>query len=323
MEEDDIEAKRRDKNAKMHGEAKAPLDLDWMDLNRRVGGKQSKMREVSAQLQADCAFLASKKMLDYSLLLGVYDVQGNEGAPELDAEDGPVVQGQKQPVSLTHNGNLDEAGENLYLFGIIDITERKRIKWMIQGPILSNLLKCGRTCFPKPEHNPDSITAVEPDAYADRFVEFMQKIVLRVEEDPENPICGISGPFSLDPDYDLDASDAPREEEHDGITVDIHPAGSRRQDVPFPQQESSPTGSSLPSPTSLHCTRSGTILRSVTPSHVNVSSLDADSPEVRRATETGAIAVADWMESDSPSPPQGSPPSTDASPSSIIAMEQI
>jgi len=251
----DDEATIAEKHKDKHVKLDAPLDLDWMDLHRRIYARQEQLLEVSKQLKADCDFLGRVNMLDYSLLLGVHDVrrvpplesgiprEGYIRAPELADEDGPCMierDGRKvlRPCTLTRHGYLDKDAENLYLLGIIDITERKRIKWMVQAPILRNLLKCLNAggCVRGADKDPRAITAVEPEEYASRFVEFMEKIVLRSEEDfDEHPdtgyACGIAGrEFSLAPHYDLDAADTilQADEFEDLPTHDMHSSGVGR-----------------------------------------------------------------------------------------------
>lgn len=156
-------------------------------------------RNVIQQLRRDVDFLAQQNMLDYSLLIGVFSATANRGPPnnplrlpvsELDDWKGGPLFGK--PCQLSARDRLDDERQNMYLFGIIDITERTRIKWILEGPTkhclgwkgglfycLYHCCCCG--CHGNPRFNPDGATSVDPETYALRFQEFMEKVVLQVD----------------------------------------------------------------------------------------------------------------------------------------------
>ena len=117
-------------------------------------------QELKRIIVADAAFLSARRLMDYSLLLGIV----HNSSPPADATGYGVVGG--------------ENGETYYL-GIIDVLEQwGGMKWPMQGAILKfffRYIACGRW------YNPEGITAVPPDDYAARFEEFLLQEVLGVD----------------------------------------------------------------------------------------------------------------------------------------------
>jgi len=119
-------------------------------------------QELKRIIVADAAFLSARRLMDYSLLLG-------------------IVHDSSPPAATPSTGHSVVAGARgeVYYLGIIDVLEQwGGMKWPMQGAILKfffRYIACGRW------YNPEGITAVPPDDYAARFEEFLLQEVLGVD----------------------------------------------------------------------------------------------------------------------------------------------
>eukprot|EP00494_Astrolonche_serrata_P002899 UN02905 len=55
-------------------------DLDWLDLKRKIGLNDVIFKSLFTQLQSDVKFLNKKQIMDYSLLLAVEEIDGENHA---------------------------------------------------------------------------------------------------------------------------------------------------------------------------------------------------------------------------------------------------
>ena len=147
------------------------LDLDWLAMERCVRVHDDDKRRVNEQIESDAAFLAEQNCLDYSMLLGCATITDGEAAA---------------------CATMVQKDTDLYMFGIIDITETWRCRWVFQQYILQCFLAVVSLCNGKPELRPAAITAVPPTAYAKRFVSFMRHEVLGDESALLPMECAVS-----------------------------------------------------------------------------------------------------------------------------------
>ena len=117
-------------------------------MGLRLALPEQRKQKLQRVLVADAAFMAQELMMDYSLLVGVLTPQPEERA--------------------IGEGFRGVRGET-YFLGVIDILECWKLRWRVQGAILKFFFRyvaCSRW------FNPEGITAIHPDDYAERFVEF-------------------------------------------------------------------------------------------------------------------------------------------------------
>lgn len=170
-------------------------DLDFMqDLQDGLMLDQDTYNALTKTLQRDCLVLESFKIMDYSLLLGVHNIDQAERDRQMEGSQGdsdekrPVAQ-QKALYSTAMEsiqggaacgGSIDTddtmggipavngKGERLLLFiGIIDILQSYR------------LIKKLEHTWKALVHDGDTVSVHRPGFYADRFLKFMSTTVFK------------------------------------------------------------------------------------------------------------------------------------------------
>ncbi|XP_005734032.1 phosphatidylinositol 4-phosphate 5-kinase type-1 gamma isoform X3 [Pundamilia nyererei] len=170
-------------------------DLDFMqDLQDGLMMDQDTCNALTKTLQRDCLVLESFKIMDYSLLLGVHNIDQAERERQMEGSQGdsdekrPVAQ-QKALYSTAMEsiqggaacgGSIDTddtmggipavsgKGERLLLFiGIIDILQSYR------------LIKKLEHTWKALVHDGDTVSVHRPGFYADRFLKFMSTTVFK------------------------------------------------------------------------------------------------------------------------------------------------
>jgi len=150
-------------------------DLDFLDIVTEGFHIDPKTyTALMSTIEKDCSLLESNNNMDYSLLLGVHNL--DKGSRELNGRD----QEEKslfQPNSTTsaahstfQNGipATNSKGERLLIFvGIIDILQYYRLFKKIEHTFKSVIT------------DGDTVSVVEPGFYAQRFKEFMSTKVFR------------------------------------------------------------------------------------------------------------------------------------------------
>ena len=136
---------------------KTLLDKDWMALGIRLKLSDEHTRRLQRVIAADADFLASKQLMDYSLLLGIAGASADGTAPQ-----GALLRGAEGEV---------------YYLGLIDILETWRARWHVQNLVLRFFF---RYVVCMQWYNPDGITAIPPGEYAARFQEFTRDQLLRL-----------------------------------------------------------------------------------------------------------------------------------------------
>ncbi|XP_063322190.1 phosphatidylinositol 4-phosphate 5-kinase type-1 gamma isoform X2 [Pelmatolapia mariae] len=170
-------------------------DLDFMqDLQDGLMMDQDTYNALTKTLQRDCLVLESFKIMDYSLLLGVHNIDQAERERQMEGSQGdsdekrPVAQ-QKALYSTAMEsiqggaacgGSIDTddtmggipavngKGERLLLFiGLIDILQSYR------------LIKKLEHTWKALVHDGDTVSVHRPGFYADRFLKFMSATVFK------------------------------------------------------------------------------------------------------------------------------------------------
>ena len=170
-------------------------DLDFEKLNQKVyvGDKRE---IILKQIKSDADFLCSIGANDYSLLLGIHNINkeknansisGMEGSNNVDTSNNCTANlnnDDNSSVSILSNssanerfkkleniidfddgGIISETGEEIYFLGIIDILTKYNLMKKVE-----HFSKLVRYCS-------NEMSCVPPDQYRDRFVHFMNGVI--------------------------------------------------------------------------------------------------------------------------------------------------
>ena len=132
--------RRSTKDADRADITRALKDLDIVDLNEHIRLDSATTLLFQEQLRKDSLFLAECGIIDYSLLLGIHNVEG-----QLPPEPKPVY-GRFVPFwQRNWGGLLSEDRTQVYYMGVIDIL----IQWVRRGALTRsfNARKFGELAF--------------------------------------------------------------------------------------------------------------------------------------------------------------------------------
>ncbi|GMF28344.1 unnamed protein product [Phytophthora fragariaefolia] len=135
---------------------KLMMDIDFLSITSGISLSDTNTRLQQDQLCSDFVFLASRGIIDYSILLGVC---------------------YRQPDRAYRNGLTSADQSNVYYVGIVDMLQRYNWRWTVQRWFLG-LLLC------KDTHD---VSAVPPDEYASRLADFVRDKLFDIDGNPSNP----------------------------------------------------------------------------------------------------------------------------------------
>ena len=161
-------------------------------------------RALNNIVRADLKYLASEKLLDYSILLGLTTTYREAKGPDpksdkrycdsyddvdpptpielelyASSEGPPGVSPSDTKHTTVKQPMINQStGKQAYCLGMIDILEKWNSGWAAQGAVL----KCICTIFGWPG-TAHGITAIPPDVYAWRFDEFFQDKILAIDDE--------------------------------------------------------------------------------------------------------------------------------------------
>ena len=134
----------------------ARKDVDFMNAKMKISIGPKRADDLLKQLQKDTEFLQMYKIIDYSLLVGIHNLDPSEQIEEEEPLEQRDLHGSVIPSSSTNC---------LYQLGIIDcLTFYSAAK---------KLEHCCKSCF----HPGNVISCVPPMVYAQRFMNFMTKVI--------------------------------------------------------------------------------------------------------------------------------------------------
>jgi len=134
-------------------------DLDLLDKQRVFQIGKTNSSELLKQLILDVKFLESNQIMDYSFLIGVIKIDEKNQ----EEENKLFIQHleNKRKFHLMKN----EEGNEIYYFGIIDYLTR----W--------SLLKMAAQQYKSLSHDVTQLSTVSPEAYAKRFIHFIENFI--------------------------------------------------------------------------------------------------------------------------------------------------
>lgn len=138
--------------------SKLMMDIDFHKFNGGIALSPRNASKLQGQLCDDIVFLASRGIIDYSILLGVRYLRSGERLPSITA--------QSQGI---YSSDL----EKVYYLGTVDMLQRYNWKWTVQRWLLGVLL-----C--KDTHD---VSAVPPEAYGTRLTKFVRSRLFDVQVD--------------------------------------------------------------------------------------------------------------------------------------------
>ncbi|CAH0513887.1 unnamed protein product [Peronospora belbahrii] len=135
------------------------MDIDFLTISSGISLPYATTVSLQDQLCSDFVFLASRGIIDYSILLGVrYNTS-------------------TQRRRMDHNGLLSRDEKEMYYVGIVDMLQRYNWRWTLQRWFLGCLL-----C--KDTHD---VSAVPPDEYATRLADFVREKLFEIQVTTTSP----------------------------------------------------------------------------------------------------------------------------------------
>uniref|UniRef100_M4BSG3 PIPK domain-containing protein n=1 Tax=Hyaloperonospora arabidopsidis (strain Emoy2) TaxID=559515 RepID=M4BSG3_HYAAE len=130
------------------------MDVDFLKLSSGMSLSYANTASQQDQLCSDFVFLASRGIIDYSILLGVR------------------YKNDLDPVGVHSNGLLSHDEKEIYYVGIVDMLQRYNWRWTVQRWFLGYL-------FCKDLHD---VSAVPPIEYATRLADFVREKLFDIQD---------------------------------------------------------------------------------------------------------------------------------------------
>ncbi|KUF92074.1 hypothetical protein AM588_10003429 [Phytophthora nicotianae] len=134
------------------------MDIDFLKISTGISLSYANTAQQQDQLCSDFVFLASRGIIDYSILLGV-------------RYENPEKRRSHQ------NGLTSHDQKEVYYIGIVDMLQRYNWRWTVQRWFLGCLL-----C--KDTHD---VSAVPPDEYATRLADFVREKLFDIQGNTSGP----------------------------------------------------------------------------------------------------------------------------------------
>ena len=134
----------------------ARKDNNFTKENRKIRIGRSRKKFLMEQIEKDAEILRRADIIDYSLLLGISNV---------DYREKPKKNILGQFAETDGGGLISEDGQELYFLGIIDILTHYGAKKKLEH------------LFKKTIHKKASVSCAPPDYYAQRFLNYMETVI--------------------------------------------------------------------------------------------------------------------------------------------------
>ena len=126
-----------------------------LDFNSKISVGRENKKILLFQVEQDSEFLQRLNIIDYSLLLGIHEVQGNS-----------ILSDKNSPFSEKDDGGLlSTSKKELYFIGIIDFLTKFGAKKKIEHFVMGTL------------HGKKQVSCVPPLDYFKRFVTYIDSII--------------------------------------------------------------------------------------------------------------------------------------------------
>lgn len=142
---------------------KLMMDIDFRKFSGGICLSAANASVLEGQLCDDIVFLASRGIIDYSILLGVRYLKSGERLPS---------------IAAASQGIYGHDLDRIYYIGIVDMLQRYNWRWTVQRWFLG-LLLC------KDTHD---VSAVPPDLYGARLTDFVRSRLFDIQTG-----CGSQG----------------------------------------------------------------------------------------------------------------------------------
>ena len=145
-----------------------------LDLKRFIILSEQSRIKIVTQMQIDTAFLASQKIMDYSLLLGIYYMKiatQNPNNIELKMD----YNVNDMNLFTNYAGGLRAQvieGPGIYYMGIIDILQKYNFRKKVEKFVKTFIMR----------KDAQGISCMEPQSYQARYMNYMQSIIISDQE---------------------------------------------------------------------------------------------------------------------------------------------
>lgn len=146
---------------------KLMMDIDFRKFNGGIAATLNTATKLQGQLCDDVVFLASRGIIDYSILLGVRYFNGSERFPSLAAHS---------------SGFYANDGEKIYYVGLVDMLQRYNWRWTVQRWFLGLLCK-----------DTHDVSAVPPKEYGDRLTDFVRSRLFDIQHSSNPRLSRMAG----------------------------------------------------------------------------------------------------------------------------------
>ena len=139
-------------------------DLNWKNSERKINIGDRASYLYRKQLRRDTAFLEKLKIMDYSLLVGIHNIN-NQHDYQLNNKFHLDLQ---SPYLFTfcHRGMISSDKTEIYYAGIIDILQKYNAKKKVE-----NVMR-------RIANNQQEISCAPPDVYAERMCDFLNQYIV-------------------------------------------------------------------------------------------------------------------------------------------------
>jgi len=161
----DIKGSWVSRSVKEHDVDPSVLGKDT-DMKRKLKLKPEDKAQLISTMTKDVMFLASYKIMDYSLLLGYHFLDSVKSDIEKQAEV-QLNDLDNKPLSLINEGILSSDNKEIYFVGLIDILQLFDLNKKME--------RCCKIYFLRKKK--DGLSVQPINVYADRFIKNLDKII--------------------------------------------------------------------------------------------------------------------------------------------------